>query len=64
MGIGLFFSYLYTYIYPYNFKCIGKMIGLPAEFACFGDASKGGGVIQVKLYLVLFFKSYFIFLFL
>lgn len=24
------------------------MIGLPADFACFGDASKGGGVIQVS----------------
>ena len=23
------------------------MIGLPADFACFGEASKGGGVIQV-----------------
>lgn len=26
----------------------GKMIGLPSEFACFGEGSKGGGVIQVR----------------
>ena len=25
----------------------GKMIGLPSEFACYGENSRGGGVIQV-----------------
>lgn len=25
---------------------VGKMIGLPNDFACFGEGSRGGGVIQ------------------
>ena len=35
----------------------GKMIGLPQDFLAYGKNSKGGGVIQVRLFAGLHFRG-------
>jgi aromatic-L-amino-acid decarboxylase len=42
----------YPFVHLFSIST-GKMVGLPSSFACFGENSKGGGVIQVFLPLTI-----------